>query len=60
MKKRIQQKCERLSVEDLKADVEEAREGQRFVHKVFAFFVLEIVCDPEVLKELEEFHRKEK
>jgi hypothetical protein len=47
-------------MEDLKADMEEAREGQRFVHEVFAFFVLEIVGDPEVLKELEKLHRKEK
>jgi hypothetical protein len=36
--------------------VEEACKGQRFVDKVLAFFVLQIVSDPEVLKELEKLH----
>ena len=43
----------------LKADVEEACKGECFVDKVLAFFVLQIVGDPEVLKELEKLHGKE-
>jgi hypothetical protein len=39
--------------------VEEACKGERFVDKVLALFILQIVSDPEVLKELEELHGEE-
>jgi hypothetical protein len=59
MRRGLRGKCDRRAAANLKADVEEASKGERFVDKVLAFFVLQVVGDPEVLKELEKLHGKE-
>ena len=45
---------------NLKADVKETDKSEGFVDDVLALFVIEVIGNPEVLKELKELHRKKK
>jgi hypothetical protein len=40
--------------------MQEAGEGECFVDDVFALFVLEVVGNPEILKELQKLHCEKK
>jgi hypothetical protein len=45
---------------NLKANVKETDKSEGFVDDVLALFVIEVIGNPEVLKELKELHRKKK